>query len=70
VRNHTWQSEAGCEPTDRDRYDYHKVTPYACGFRRSLLCGVGASIIVISKGIVKLRESEAGCESEDCDRYD
>jgi hypothetical protein len=22
------------EPTDRDRYDYHKVTPYACGSRR------------------------------------
>jgi hypothetical protein len=24
MRNRTWQSEAGCEPTDRDRYDYHR----------------------------------------------
>jgi hypothetical protein len=23
MRNRTWQSEAGCEPTDCDRYDYH-----------------------------------------------
>jgi hypothetical protein len=30
-----WQSEPGCEPTDCDRYDYHKVTPDAYeGFGR------------------------------------
>jgi hypothetical protein len=34
MRNRTWQSESGYEPTDCDRYDYHKVTPDACGSRR------------------------------------
>jgi hypothetical protein len=37
MQNRAWQSEAGYEPTDCDRYDYHKVTPYDCGFRRLLL---------------------------------
>jgi hypothetical protein len=32
MQNRAWQSEPGCEPLDCDRYDYHKVTPYACGF--------------------------------------
>jgi hypothetical protein len=34
MRNRIWQSEPGCGPTDCDRYDYHKVTPCACGSRR------------------------------------
>jgi hypothetical protein len=29
VRNRALQSETGYEPTDCDRYDYHKVTPDA-----------------------------------------
>jgi hypothetical protein len=35
MRNRTWQSETGCEPTDCDRYDYHKVAPDAYESRRS-----------------------------------
>jgi hypothetical protein len=31
MRNRVSQSEAGCEPLDCDRYDYHRVTPCACG---------------------------------------
>jgi hypothetical protein len=45
MRNRVWQSEAGCEPTDCDKYDYHRQRLMLADLDVSHREMLGASII-------------------------
>jgi hypothetical protein len=81
--NRALQSEPGCEPTDCDRYDYHRrrlvlakdldVSHYEMLGCLDLLCVLKFSKATHSTAAVmrnRIWQSEAGYEPMGCDRYE